>query len=161
MRHFEEAGSSKPSLNIKKQPKTAFLGIKSCAKSPRSKISPNDPDYLFQGSIWDLHAKFQRCHISFFFWPLKRELFPTVSLDRVGAVLLFICEKDGWAKSGCWGGTFGCFSGLNEAPGMTGGWIALPGKGLVRTTWKGLTSDGFKGAFPPFCHEKYVCNLRF
>ena len=32
MRHLEEAGKRKPSLNFKKQPKTAFLGIKSCVK---------------------------------------------------------------------------------------------------------------------------------
>ena len=59
IRHLVGAGRIKSSLNIKKLWKTAFLGIKSCAKSPRSKISPNDRDYLFQESIWDLHAKFQ------------------------------------------------------------------------------------------------------
>ena len=32
MRHLEEAGKRKPSLNFKEQPKTAFLGMKSCVK---------------------------------------------------------------------------------------------------------------------------------
>ena len=78
MRHFEAAGSSKPSLNIKKQPKTAFLGIKSCAKLPRSKISCNDPYYLFLGFIWDLYAKFQPGKKSFFFF----EIFAGVTFHR-------------------------------------------------------------------------------
>ena len=82
MRHFEEAGSSKPSLNIKKQPKTAFLGIKSCAKLPRSKIIRNDLYHLFVGLIWDLCAKFQPGKKSFF-WPLKREIFAGVTIDRL------------------------------------------------------------------------------
>ena len=82
--------------------------------------------------------------------------------DLQGAVPLFICEKDGYAKSGCLGGgTFGCFGGLNEAPGVMNGGCALPRKGQVRTTWRGWTSDGFKGAVPPFCHEKCVCKVRF
>ena len=76
MRHFEEAGSSKPSLNIKKQPKTAFLSI--------SQIAPvkNQPQLFVQpfsrahfGPMCNFPA---RQNFFFFFF----EIFAGVNVDQ-------------------------------------------------------------------------------
>jgi hypothetical protein len=61
-----------------------FLGITSYAKSLKLKISPYNLDYLFQGSIWDLHAKFQRWYIFFSFF----ELFLRLSSARTMTIMI-------------------------------------------------------------------------
>ena len=48
-----------------KWPKIAFFGIKSCAKSRRFKIWPNNPYYLFSGFNWGVIAKIQLQYIFF------------------------------------------------------------------------------------------------
>ena len=61
-----------------KWPKIAFFGIKSCAKSRRPKIWPNEPYYPFSGFNWGVLAKIQLWYIFFLF-----EIFPREISDRL------------------------------------------------------------------------------
>ena len=72
----------------------------------------------------------------------------------MGVVLLFTNKKDGWAKYGCLGATFGCFWVLRGALEVTDGWSATPGQWLCWTNKKDLTFDGFKGAVSLFTYIK-------